>query len=299
MPVSSFQLCLSLLLLSARALSQSAEDIASSYGLTASTTLHLPTATAAVPSPSSWLKSEANIDGSIDRPQFMAFVDDPLAADNEAPSTVLQVEYPAGSFSNGTGGTQWYALFDESQQWQTMLLSYDLAFEAGYDWVKGGKLPGLRGGLPPGCGDGGQEVDGYDCWSARLMWRTDGEGEIYAYFLTTPELCESPNICDSSYGTSIDRGAFSFVPAAWTTLSLLISLNDPDSSNGFAQLYVNDTLVIQQFGMQYRLASNVTIGGLFFSTFFGGSDDTWSTPDTQYTYFRNMRMWAADVPSNM
>lgn len=29
-----------------------------------------------------------------------------------------------------------------------------------------------------------------------------------------------------------------------------------------------------------------------FSTFFGGSDQTWSTPKTQYTYYRQMAMYA-------
>lgn len=58
-----------------------------------------------------------------------------------------------------------------------MLLSYELAFDAGFDWVKGGKLPGLRGGPnPDGC-SGGNEPNGTDCFSTRLMWRQNGAGE--------------------------------------------------------------------------------------------------------------------------
>ena len=63
-----------------------------------------------------------------------------------------------------------------------MLLSYEMAFEEGFDWVKGGKLPGLRGGLnSTGC-SGGKLASGMDCFSARLMWRRNGNGESKGLF---------------------------------------------------------------------------------------------------------------------
>ena len=31
----------------------------------------------------------------------------------------------------------------------------------------------------------------------------------------------------------------------------------------------------------------------FHSTFFGGSDETWATPNTTHTYFRNIGMWGS------
>lgn len=58
-----------------------------------------------------------------------------------------------------------------------MLLSYEVAFDKGFQWVKGGKLPGLRGGSDTSGCEGGAEPNGTDCWSTRLMWRTAGEGE--------------------------------------------------------------------------------------------------------------------------
>lgn len=58
-----------------------------------------------------------------------------------------------------------------------MLVTYEVAFDAGYDWVKGGKLPGLRGGLnSTGC-SGGNAANGQDCFSTRVMWRQNGAGE--------------------------------------------------------------------------------------------------------------------------
>ncbi len=62
-------------------------------------------------------------------------------------------------------------------QLRTMMVTYELAFDSGFDWVKGGKLPGLRGGLnSTGC-SGGNQADGLSCFSTRLMWRRSGQGE--------------------------------------------------------------------------------------------------------------------------
>lgn len=57
-----------------------------------------------------------------------------------------------------------------------MMVSYEVAFDTDFDWVKGGKLPGLRGGNLDGC-SGGNQADGDNCFSARLMWRQGGMGE--------------------------------------------------------------------------------------------------------------------------
>ena len=38
--------------------------------------------------------------------------------------------------------------------------------------------------------------------------------------------------------------------------------------------------------------SITSVGGMFFSTFFGGDDSGWATPVTTYTYYRNMQLYA-------
>ncbi len=92
---------------------------------------------------------------------------------------VMQITYPEGSFSHDTGGVQFYSLWNttDGSSFNSMMVSYEIAFDAGFDWVKGGKLPGLRGGLnSTGC-SGGNKADGLDCFSSRLMWRKNGAGE--------------------------------------------------------------------------------------------------------------------------
>lgn len=95
-------------------------------------------------------------------------------------SPVLQVLYSNGSYSNSNqGGAQFYTLWNppiDSGGWKTMMVSYEVAFDTDFDWVKGGKLPGLRGGSLDGC-SGGNQADGDNCFSTRIMWRQGGMGE--------------------------------------------------------------------------------------------------------------------------
>ena len=54
-------------------------------------------------------------------------------------------------------------------------LEYSVFFPLDFDWVEGGKAPGIYGGHD-GCSGGD---DALDCFSTRLMWRGKGAGELY------------------------------------------------------------------------------------------------------------------------
>lgn len=168
----------------------SAEALATQYSLTTSTSIPFPTATLASSGAQQFIETQSN-DWSLSKghiqnlPNDTAFVQDPfpnsptpgLAPINNS-GPVLQVTYPEGSLHTD-GGTQLYSLWNttDGSVFNSMMLSYELAFDEGFPWVKGGKLPGLRGGPnPDGC-SGGNEPNGTDCFSTRLMWRTNGEGE--------------------------------------------------------------------------------------------------------------------------
>ncbi|MGD1862316.1 MAG: polysaccharide lyase [Leptolyngbyaceae cyanobacterium] len=184
---------------------------------------------------------------------------------------ILRVYYPAGSASPSVsrrqgvplGGGQFYADLDLPPQ-RALRLSYAVRFAANFDFVKGGKLPGLYGGVG---NSGGDIPDGTDGFSTRLMWRRDGEGELYAYLPTSED-----------HGTSIERGAWTFQPGVWHRIEQEIVLNDPDQQNGQARIWVDGQQVINQNGLQFRTTDDLKIDGLFFSTFFGGGDASWSTP---------------------
>lgn len=51
--------------------------------------------------------------------------------------------------------------------------------------------------------------------------------------------------------------------------------------------------------LELRASSSIaSIGGLYFSTFFGGSDTSWATPTSQYTYFKNIALYAGTGAAN-
>lgn len=163
-----------------------AASLASLYSLTTSTSIPFPTATLSSDDAQSfivsgWSLSKGRIqNGGSD----LAFVQDPFPS-SPAPGTsassgpVLEVTYPQGSFSHDTGGAQLYSLWNTSDgsQFNSMLLTYEVAFDAGFNWVQGGKLPGVRGGPDPDGCSGGNASTGANCFSSRLMWRKNGAGE--------------------------------------------------------------------------------------------------------------------------
>ncbi|KIJ18898.1 polysaccharide lyase family 14 protein [Paxillus involutus ATCC 200175] len=288
-------------------------SLAAQYSLTTSTTMPFPTATQASTDAQSFITSQWSLSqGHIQNGgSDIAFVNDPFPNDptpgspggTSFPGPVLQVTYPAGSYSEGSGGAQWYSLWNttDGSSFNSMVLSYEIAFDSSFQWVQGGKLPGLRGGSDVyGC-SGGVEPNGTDCFSTRLMWRKNGAGEVYAYMLTPNNLCSDNNIlCNSDYGVSISRGSFGFAAGQWSRVTLLVQMNNPpDVANGNVVFYFNDVLALTQSNLQFRSATDVDIGGIFFSTFFGGSDSSWATPQTVHTYYRNFQLFGSSSASTL
>jgi len=241
---------------------------------------------------------------------------------------VLKLDYPKGSYAPSIGpipgGTQFYAKpFGDKTPFESMMVSYNVAFPNGFNWVLGGKLPGVYGGTPyDGC-SGGVQSTGSNCLTMRLMWRPSGAGEgenveklchvenrqpvinqrypallslilVYAYVPADPEseFCKNPAvICNDQYGKSIGRGQIYFQAGAWTRMDMAMSLNKPaGNSNGTLQVYQNGVLVIQMNDIPYRSSGMVGFQGLMFSSFFGGSDPTYATPVDTSVYFQNVQL---------
>ncbi|KIO34226.1 hypothetical protein M407DRAFT_240797 [Tulasnella calospora MUT 4182] len=304
-------------LYAARVHAVSPQDLATAYGMQTTTVWEFPPSplnnTAAptyVTDTPSWGVKRITENG-----QDLTFVADPFpnkspnvintgASPSNTSATVLAVNYPQGSFSHDTGGVQFNNIFDStgSAGYQSMILSYEVAFDESFQFVKGGKLPGLRGGpVQAGC-SGGNQPNGTDCFSVRLMWRTLGSGEAYAYIPTPNGICNNSGVrCNSDgFGVSIDRATFSFTPGQWTRITMLIRLNDPTYANGELWLYYNDLLAVKMQDVYFRSTNDIqSVQGMYFSTFFGGNDNTWASPVSQNTYYRNIQLWASTAQSNV
>ncbi|CAL1707560.1 unnamed protein product [Somion occarium] len=256
-----------------------AESLASQYSLTTSTSIPFPTATLSNTDAQSFIVSQWSLSkGKIqDGSGNLAFVQDPFpnasvpgSSDTSSSGPVLQVTYPAGTFSSSTGGAQLYSLWNTSDgsQFHSVLLTYEVAFDTNFQFVKGGKLPGLRGGPEPDGCSGGSAANGSNCFSTRLMWRKEGEGEVYTYIPTPNDICDNSDFhCNSDgFGTSIKRGAFSFVPGQWNRITMLVRLNEPtDIANGQVSMWYNNVDAIDEESLVYRRDDVINIGGLYLS----------------------------------
>lgn len=208
-----------------------------------------------------------------------------LIDDPEAPGGVLlRTSYPAGSASRGTdgppGGMQAYMRLPNPVD--VLDLTYQVRFPAGFDFVKGGKLPGLFGGEVTS----GQNIpDGTNGFSTRYMWRAEGAGEVYAYLPSSEQ-----------HGTSLGRGCWSFPPGTWTTIHQRVQLNTPDEQDGRITVWQDDRLVLDRGGLEFRTTDELRIDGLFFSTFFGGDDSTWASPVDQTVEFAEFTLTEDSAP---
>ena len=174
----------------------------------------------------------------------------------------LRVAYPKGSVGPDQGGVSWrFRLGDH----EAVELRYTVCFEDGFEFVKGGKLPGLCGG--PKTITGGDAVNGLDGFSVRLMWRKDGRGQAYVYHMHQP----------SKYGDEFDFPEdFRFVPGRPVTLRMRVEMNAPGKKNGQFRIWADDRLMLEKAGLQWRLGSAYGVDSILFNTFHGGSGAEWA-----------------------
>jgi hypothetical protein len=176
----------------------------------------------------------------------------------------LRVLYPRGGVSSQPSGAQWKMNF--GTRYSELSCAYDVRFAPGFDFVKGGKLPGLAGGA---ANSGGEKPTGRDGWSARMMWRTGGAVVQYVYHVDQPtEFGE-----DFSWNVGGQRY---FSPGTWHRVEHRIVINRPGQRDGVVQGWFDGTLALDRRDVRFRDVETFAIDLFYFSTFFGGSDPTWA-----------------------
>ena len=206
-----------------------------------------------------------------------------IADGEEFSGRSLRVLYPEGSVGPGEGGAQWRLELGDS--YDELYLSYRLKFASGYDFVRGGKLPGLAGGA---ANTGGDTPDGSDGWSARMMWRVDGAAVQYVYHPDQP----------GTYGEDFDwelGGARSFVPGQWHRVEHHVVMNTPAANDGLIEGWFDGVPALYRDGLRFRDVDTFAIELLYFSTFFGGSDATWAASKDEYVYYDDFVISTAPI----
>ena len=193
-----------------------------------------------------------------------------------------------------TGGMGAYASPQGMFPARSMRISYEVFFPSDFNPIKGGKLPGLFLG-PPGASGGRHITDEASC---RIMWRrnnADGSfmAEAYVYVATIqhPSYYQIPGMVVAPIdGTSLWRGLVNFNKGTWNKVDILLTANTATSgiadANGYLNLTINN--VSKSFDKLIFTTGASAITGITFTTFFGGSDESWATLMPTSTYFKNV-----------
>ncbi|EIW53921.1 uncharacterized protein TRAVEDRAFT_153895 [Trametes versicolor FP-101664 SS1] len=238
-------------------------------------------------------------------------VQPPIPVDRDDSQCAWEALYPEGSINPGNkivppGGFGFYlrgppefaqALNDPATGAE-VVFGYDVLFEEGFDFRKGGKLPGIYGGAGDaayGC-TGGRQTDRCKCFNLRLMWRENGVGELYAYVpqseINTQRLLAVPprSIQHPDYGFSVGRGAWTFASGRWTRVTERVKINDVGKENGEIEVLIDGKSVFLATGLVLRTPEgpDARVQGLHFQTFFGGHSQDWASPKDQRAWYANV-----------
>jgi hypothetical protein len=185
----------------------------------------------------------------------------------------LRVHYPQGGVGPGEGGAQWQLVFPAG--YAELYCAYRLRFADGFDFVKGGKLPGLAGGA---ANTGGDKPTGSDGWSARNMWREDGAIVQYTYHVDQP----------TQYGEDMPwdiGGQRHFVAGQWHRVEHRVVMNTPGVHDGVIEGWLDGERVFTREGLLFRDVDGFAVDLFYFSTFFGGSGDDWAPSKPEHVDF--------------
>lgn len=225
-------------------------------------------------------------DGNVSSAQFSSiFTGNLVYADVYSSLTAnnceLEVTYPAGQIGGSSAvGGEW-TFQDQSQvRW----LSYCVEFDNDFEFVLGGKLPGLGGGSTPSGGINSQAeiCSGY---SLRLMWG-GGTGDPnmigYLYYAGMPN-----NFPGTTYAQELDLG---FIPQQGTKycITMGVDVGTAGNNDGSINIYVDGVLRYTQSNMNFICAGeNWENDAFMFSTFYGGGTQDWAPQNDNTATFSN------------
>lgn len=155
-------------------------------------------------------------------------------------------------------------------------LRYRLRFPADFQFVRGGKLPGLFGGRG---NSGGDIPNGTDGFSFRLMWLDGGKGRVYAYLPTS-----------QTYGTPLFERKIQFQRGKWHRVTQELHLNTPGFSDGYVRMWIDGEFLGAQTGLMIRTVDSLKIEGVFFDVFYGGNDDSWAPTGENFIDFADFEL---------
>jgi len=193
----------------------------------------------------------------------------------------LRVAYPAGSFGPLETGLNTPLSITPGDEYY---LSYWLMFDEQFSWGSanhGGKLPGLAG---KGYCSGGETCQGSNGFTARYMWRTDGQAVIYLYHMDKPGTWGDDMPLLDATGQPLY-----FQKGEWINLVQRLRINTGDNRDGELQVWFNGVEALNRKGLRF-VNNKSQIDMVYFSTFHGGGDDSWVPAHDSWIWFDDLEI---------
>jgi hypothetical protein len=199
----------------------------------------------------------------------------------------LRVKYPEGGVGPVETGGQFPMVFrnmDGLQDglYRELYARYYVKFEEGFDFNRGGKLPGLMGGGDSWGRSGGNQPDGTNGWTLRFMWRSEGKLVIYAYVPKS----ENGKWGGDRWGQDIDCD-FKAEQGKWHCIEQYVNVGTPGKDDGKLKVWIDGVERLNIDDMRFWNVENDLgpVGGIFFSTFHGGNSADWAPRKDSYAQF--------------
>jgi len=198
-------------------------------------------------------------------------------------SKVLRSHFPKGKYGTSSG----FCLEGELKgNYDELYLTYNIRFKEGFNFVDGGKLPGLSGGniVVPNPPTGEQ---GFVCGE---MWGWDGSIRCYIYHHDQTSIYGEGGIWNSA----------PIVPGEWTNITIRVVMNDVGQANGIYEGFVNGKLAFTKSNYRFRMSSAVATHKIELHSFFGGDGQQYAAKRDEYIDFDQFYVFTynenVDVP---
>lgn len=208
-----------------------------------------------------------------------------IVYDQEREHKVLEINYPKGGVGPSNGGAQWISYLPAPAD--KLTVSYQVKFAKNFDWVLGGKLPGLIGGKDEKTRwpiTGGIRPTGVNGWSSRIMWKKNGEIIQYVYHM------DQPGKYGDEFQWTVNGQRAHFEAGAWQKVTTEITLNNPGKKDGRIRSWLGKDLTLDRENLEFRSTNSIHIDAFCFSTFFGGEDPEWAPTKNETIRFDDFKV---------
>lgn len=177
----------------------------------------------------------------------------------------LRFYLPKNSVGSSQGGGIIKADITEKD---TYTFEYEVRFDNGFPWSKGGKLPGLSGGVGYTGGTPAWDGDGF---SVRIMWRENGRLIPYVYHKDQPD----------NFGDTFGATLGYVTDDKPHKIKYWVKLNTGNNKDGILKIYLDDQLKLEKRDIRYR-SDNSMIDTAHIAIFPGGSTSDWGMTGDGY-----------------